>query len=58
MRELRSYLGRHQTMLIGAGAEKRAGCRRLGGLVLDEQERRLSWPERKLLHGSRPEDEQ
>ena len=64
-RELRSHLGRHQPERIDPEAEKRAGWRRHGILVVAEQDPRLSWPERELirqlgakLHGERPEDSQ
>jgi hypothetical protein len=63
MRELRSQLGRHQPKQIDAEAEKRAGWRRHGILVVPAQDPRLSWPERELirqlgvkLYGERPED--
>ena len=62
MRELRSQLGRHQPKQIDAEAEKRAGWRRHGILVVAAQDPRLSWPERELiqqlglkLYGERPE---
>ena len=46
MRELRSHLGHHQPKRIDAEAEKRAGWRQHGILVVAEQDPRLSWPER------------
>ena len=49
MRELRSYLGRHQSGPIDAEAEKRAGWREHGILVVAEQDPRLTWPERELI---------
>ena len=49
MRELRSHLGRHQPGRIDPEAEKRAGWRRHGILVVAEQDPRLSWPERELI---------
>jgi hypothetical protein len=62
MRELRSHLGRCQPERIDAEAEKRAGWREHGILVVTEQDPRLSWPERELirqlgakLYGERPE---
>jgi hypothetical protein len=65
MRELRSHLGRHQAKPIDLEAEKRAGWRRHGILVVAEQDPRLSWPERELirqlgvkLSGERPEGSQ
>lgn len=61
MRELQSRLGRHQAKPIDAEAEKRAGWRQHGILVIAEQDPRLSWPERELirrlgakLYGRRP----
>ena len=60
--ELRSHLGRLQPKRIEAEAQKRAGWRRHGLLVVAEQVPRLSWPERELirqlgakLYGERPE---
>ena len=60
--QLRSHLGRHQPKSIDPEAEKRAGWRRHGILVVAEQDPRLSWPERELirqlgvkLYGERPE---
>ena len=62
MRELRSHLGRHQATPIDVEADKRAGWRRHGILVIAEQDPRLTWPERELirqlgikLYGERPE---
>jgi hypothetical protein len=49
MRELRSYLGRHQVEPIDAETDKRTGWRRYGILVVTEQDPRLSWPERQLV---------
>jgi hypothetical protein len=49
MRELRSHLGRHQPTRIDPEAEKRAGWREHGILVVAEQDPRLTWPERELL---------
>lgn len=49
MHELRSLLGRHQPKPIDAEAEKRAGWRRHGILVVAEQDSRLTWPERELV---------
>ena len=49
MRELRSYLGRHQSGPIDAEAEKRTGRRKHGILVVAEQDPRLTWPERELV---------
>jgi hypothetical protein len=46
MRELRS---RHQQKPIDAEAEKRAGWRRHGILVIAEQDPRRSWPEQELV---------
>ena len=64
MRELRSHLGRHQRKSIDPEAEKRAGWRRHGILVIAEQDPRLTWPERELvrqlgakLYGWRSEDD-
>jgi hypothetical protein len=61
MRELRSQLGPHQPERIDAEAEKRAGWRNHGILVVAEQDSRLTWPERELvrqlgakLYGRRP----
>jgi hypothetical protein len=49
MRELRSYLGRHQPSQIDSEAEKRTGWRRHGILIVAERDPRLSWPERELI---------
>jgi hypothetical protein len=49
MRELRSYLGRHQVKPIDPETDKRTGWRRYGILVVAEQDPRLSWPERQLV---------
>jgi hypothetical protein len=49
MRELRSHLGRHQPKQIDLEAEKRAGWRRHGILVVAEHDPRLTWPERELI---------
>jgi hypothetical protein len=49
MRELRSHLGHLQPKRIDAEAEKRAGWRRHGILVVADQDPRLSWPERELI---------
>jgi hypothetical protein len=49
MRELRSHLGRHQAKRIDAEAEKRAGWRRHGILVVPERDLCLSWRERELI---------
>ena len=49
MRELRSHLGRHQPTAIDAEAEKRAGWREHGILVVAEQDPRLTWPEREMV---------
>ena len=48
MRDMRSHLGRHQPKRIDAEAEKRAGWRR-HGLVIAEQDPRLTWPEQELV---------
>jgi len=48
MRELRSHLGRHQPKRIDAEADKRAGWREHGILVVAAQDR-LSWPEREFV---------
>ena len=63
MRDLRSYLGRHQIRPVDPEAQKRTGWRRHGILVIAEQDPRLSWPERELvrqlgtkLYGRRPEE--
>jgi hypothetical protein len=44
VRELRSHLGRHQAKPIEAKADKRAGWREHGILVVAEQDPRLTWP--------------
>ena len=44
MRELRSHLGRHQPKPIDPEAEKRAGWRNHGILVVAEQDPRLTGP--------------
>jgi hypothetical protein len=61
MRDLRSHLGRHQPTPSDAEADKRAGWRQHGMLVVAEQDLRLTWPERELvrqlgakLYGRRP----
>jgi hypothetical protein len=63
MRELRSHLGRHQPMRFDAKAEKRAGWRQHGILVVALADPRLTWPARELvrqlgarLYGRRLED--
>ena len=63
MRELRSHLGRHQLKRIDVEAEKRAGWRQHGILVIAEQDPRLTSPEQELvrqlgakLFGRRSED--
>ena len=63
MRELCSHLGRLQATPIDAEADKRAGWRRHGILVVALADPRLTWPERELvrqlgarLYGRRPED--
>ena len=62
MHDLRSHLGRHQAKPVDPEAEKRAGWRKHGILVVAEQDPRLTWPERELvrqlgakLYGRRPE---
>ena len=62
MYDLRSYLGRHQTKPMDPEAEKRAGWREHGILVVAEQDCRLTWSERQVvrqlgvkLYGRRPE---
>ena len=64
MRELRSHLGRYQATPIDREAEKRAGWRTHGILVVAQQDARLTWPERELvrqlgakLYGRRSEDD-
>ena len=49
MRELGSYLGLHQPKRIDAEAEKRAGWREHGILVVPEHDPRLTWPQRELV---------
>jgi hypothetical protein len=49
MRKLPSQLGRHQAKAIDPEAEKRAGWRKHGILVVAEQNSRLTWPERELV---------
>jgi hypothetical protein len=49
MRELRSYLGRHQSGPLDIEAEKRIGWREHGILVIAEQDPRLTWSERELV---------
>jgi hypothetical protein len=49
MRELRSQLGGHQAKPIDAEADKGAGWRRHGILVIAEQDPPLTWPERELV---------
>jgi hypothetical protein len=49
MHSLRSHLGRHQSMPFDAEAEKRAGWREHGILVVAEQDPRLTWAERELV---------
>jgi hypothetical protein len=49
MRELRSHLGRYQPTAFDAEAEKRAGWREHGILVVAAQDPRLSWAERELV---------
>ena len=49
MRELRSQLGRHQPTRIDPEAEKRAGWREHGILVIAARDPRLTWPERELV---------
>jgi hypothetical protein len=49
MRDRRSHLGRQQPEPIDAEAEKRAGWRELGVLVVAEQDPRLTWSERALV---------
>jgi hypothetical protein len=63
MRELRSHLSRHQPTRFDAEAEKRAGWRRHGILVVALADPRLTWPEREVvrqlgakLFGRRSED--
>ena len=49
MRELRSHLGRHPPTPLDAEAEKRAGWREFGILVVALQDPRLTWPEQELV---------
>jgi hypothetical protein len=49
MRDLRSHLGRHQPEPLDAEAQKRAGWRQHGILVVAEQDPRLTWSERELV---------
>jgi hypothetical protein len=49
MRELCSHLGRHQPNPLDAEAEKRAGWRQHGILVVAERDPRLTWAERELV---------
>jgi hypothetical protein len=49
MRELRSHLGRYQPTAFDAEAEKRAGWREHGILVVAERDPRLTWAERELV---------
>jgi hypothetical protein len=49
MRELRSHLGRHQPTRIDPEAEKRAGWREHGILVIAARDSRLTWAERELV---------
>jgi hypothetical protein len=49
MYDLSSYLGRHQTKPVDSEAEKRAGWRKHGILVVAEQDCRLTWSERELI---------
>jgi hypothetical protein len=65
MRELRSHLGRHQPKQIDPEAEKRAGWRKHGILVVAEEDLRLTRAERELvrqlgarLYGRRSDGEQ
>lgn len=60
---LRSPLGRIQPRRIDVDAEKRAGWRCHGILVVSAEDPRLTWPERELvkqlgarLYGRRSED--
>jgi hypothetical protein len=54
MPELPSHLGRHQTKPVDPEAEKRAGWRNHGILVVAEQDSRLTWPERELVRQLAP----
>ena len=49
MRDLRSHLGRHQPEPLDAEAQKRAGWREHGILVVAEQDPRLTRAERELV---------
>jgi hypothetical protein len=49
MRELRSHFGRHQPKRIDAEAEKRAGWRKHGILVVADEDARLTGTERELI---------
>jgi len=49
MRDLRSHLGRHQPEPLDAEAQKRAGWRRHGILVVAQQDPRLTWSEQELV---------
>jgi hypothetical protein len=49
MRELRSQLGRRQPTRIDPEAEKGAGWREHGILVVAEGDPRLTWPEREMV---------
>ena len=44
-----SYLGRYVRKPIDVEAEKREGWRQHGVLVVREDDRRLTWPERELI---------
>jgi hypothetical protein len=46
MYDLRTSLGRHQTKPVDPEAEKRAGWRKHGILVVAEQDSRLTWSAR------------
>jgi Domain of unknown function (DUF6378) len=48
-RELRGQLRRHQPTRIDPEAEKRAGWCEHGFLVVAEEDRRLTWPEREMV---------
>ena len=49
MRDLRSNFGRHQPTRIDPEAEKRAGWREHGILIVAERGPRLTWSERALV---------
>jgi hypothetical protein len=49
MRELRSYLSRHQPTTVDAEVTKRAGWREHGILVVAEQDSRLTRAEQELV---------